>query len=117
MGACPQNDVMILVSAEQGSVPATVIGYDFECTRGDDVTVCRPAAIADGEYQLIVQADGYEPQQVALTVRTNVAPSFSCQCEIPAGSASIELGASHPPPDAGTLSPDAGTPLPDGGGA
>lgn len=106
-GTCPQNDVLLVVSAEQANVPVTIVGYDFECAEADGVTLCRPGAIADGEYRLVVQAEGYEAEEVALTVRTNVAPSFSCECEIPAGSASVQLGASP--------SPDAGVPALDGG--
>jgi hypothetical protein len=108
-GRCPQNDVMLLVSADQASVPVTVIGYDFECVEQDGLTVCRPDAIADGEYELVVMAEGYAAQDVALTVRTNVAPSFSCECEVPRGSVSVELGGGSEP------LPDAGTPIADGG--
>jgi hypothetical protein len=108
-GRCPQNDVMVLVSADQASVPVTVIGYELDCVEQDGVTVCRPDAIADGEYELVVMAEGYAPQQVALSVRTNVAPSFSCECEVPRGSVSVELGGGSEP------TPDAGTPMPDGG--
>ena len=106
-GRCPQNDVMLLVSAGQASVPVSVIGYELECVEEGELTICRPDAIADGEYELIVMAEGYAPQQVALSVRTNVAPSFSCECEIPRGSVSVELGGgSEPSPDAGV--PDGG---------
>lgn len=108
-GRCPQNDVMLVVSADQASVPVSVIGYDFECVEQAGLTVCRPGAIADGDYELVVMAEGYAPQDVALSVRTNVAPSFSCECEIPRGSARVQLGGATDP------APDAGMPAPDGG--
>lgn len=108
---------MILVHAEQGSVPATVIGYEFECTPADSLTLCRTAAIADGDYRLIVQPDGHPAVEIELMVRTNVAPAFSCECEIPTGRADVHLDSAPVPPDAAMRIPDAGTPAFDDAGA
>lgn len=104
VGACPQNDVKLVVSADGASVGVTVEGYDdFECTQGDGATVCQPGAIADGDYELIVHADGYAPQAITLRVRTNQAPPYSCQCEIPTGSETLELAPPEGDPDAGSV--------------
>lgn len=116
VGACPQNDVLVVVSSEGASVPVTIIGYDFECGQGEGSTVCRADVIAEGDYDLVVQAEGHAPVELTLSVRTNVAPAFSCECEVPSGSAVIDLGSDPAPaPDAGTPMPDGGTPMPDSG--
>ncbi len=123
---CGQNAVEIVVSADAQSLDVSVEGWDdFTCEAGDGVTACRPDAIVDGDYDLVVLAAGYAPQPISLHVATNRAPPYSCECEIPRGSAVVDLapsspdaGAVLPPPDAGASPPppaDAG--LPDAGPA
>ncbi len=97
---------MVVVTADGQSVSATIEGYDFECTAGDGMAVCTTASIADGDYDLVVHADGYDPQPITLSVRTNQAPPYSCECEIPTGSVTLELAPPDELPDAGA--PDSG---------
>lgn len=107
LGACAQNEVEIVVTTGEQSVAVSIDGYDgFTCTPGEGMTVCTVDAIVDGDYELTVDVEGYDPQPITLAVRTNQAPPYSCECEVPRGSALIELDAPEPEPDAGA--PDAG---------
>ncbi len=100
---CAQNDVYVLVT--QGDAPVagvTIDGYDFTCTEGETFTVCRPSiAIADGDYDLVVNAPGQPSREVALAVRTRAVPQYSCDCRIPTASVTIEYEPLTVEPDAG----------------
>jgi hypothetical protein len=110
VGQCPQNDVAIVVPLEDTSVQVAIEGYPFTCAPGDGAIVCRTASIVDGAYPLLVTV-GDRQFEVTLSVATNDPPPYSCQCEIPKGSATIQLGEPEPPADddAGVPADDAGT--------
>ena len=114
---CAPHSVYVVVSADGASVTGVEIaGADFQCDEQESATVCTPLGAIDvGDYDLVVSAPDFDPVDVALSVRTNEPPAFSCECRHPIGSAIVELGGGEPEPDAGEPEPDAGEPDVDGG--
>lgn len=110
-GRCPQNAVVVRVSADGAPVAGVAIdgaATSWRCSDLDAETICQPETIADGDYVVLVTTPGAAPIEVDVTARTFEAPPYSCDCEIPTGEATLELA---PPGD-----PDAGaTATSDGG--
>ena len=102
--ACPQNTVAVHVT-EDGAPAAGVsvegAGATWACAALDAETLCAPDSIADGRYVVIVAADGHAPRELELFVRTYSVPPYSCDCEIPTGTLSLDLAPASTEPDAG----------------
>jgi hypothetical protein len=88
---CPEQSVVLLITP---GVEGVIVSGDLalECSTGESETVCTPGgAVPVGDYALVVEIPGQPPMDVALPVRTNTAPPFSCECQVREGSATIEL--------------------------
>jgi hypothetical protein len=106
-GDCPATLVVVHVSVDGAAVDGvTVEGgpSGWSCEELESETLCRPETLPDGVYPLVVTVPGFDPEEIELTARTYPVPSYSCDCAIPSGDATVELERGAPPPD-----PDAGT--------
>lgn len=97
--ACPQNTVAVHVTADAAPVEGVTVeggGATWDCLTLETETLCAPQSIADGAYELTVTAPGRPSRELELDVRTYAIPPFSCDCEIPTGSAAIEYAPASP---------------------
>lgn len=93
-GACPQNAVVVRVSADGAPVEGVAVegaATSWRCSDLDLETICQPESIADGDYVVLVTTPGAAPIEVVIIARTFEAPPYSCDCEVPTGEASLEV--------------------------
>lgn len=96
---CPDQAVVVFVTEDGAAVEGVTVSGDLElvCEAGESETACTPTAtVTDGDYALTVQVPGRAPIDVELSVETDLAPPFSCECEVRGGAVTIELEPAAP---------------------